>query len=91
MLFHKHRGTATLTVAVPGAGKLVLAGTGIRRQSKRARRAGNVKLEVKPAARAARKLKNAGKVKVRPRLTFSPTGGQPRTRTLRLVLKLEGR
>ena len=90
-LLHKHRGTATLTVVVPGAGELVLAGGKIRRQTRSAEQAGTVKLQAKPTSKAARKLRRDGKAKVRPRLTFTPAGGHPGSRKLRFTLKLKGR
>src|SRR4051794_12698768 len=87
----RQEGTATVIAKVPGVGKLRVAGYGIEQLSKRARDSGKLKLPIKPTSATRRKLERAGSVKVKPRFTYRPPGGDPRTRSMRLTLKLNGR
>ncbi len=93
-------GAATLSVKLPGAGKLELVGTAksgkrkikVGRVVLTANKAGTFKLRLKPSAAAKRLLRKKGKLKVKVKLTFSPTGGTPKssTRTVTLKLKKQG-
>jgi len=83
------KGTAILTVAVPGPGKLVLEGKGITKRTRKSRRPGTVKLFVKPAKVAKRKLRETGLAKVKVAVTFTPNGGDPKTLSANLTLKLK--
>lgn len=83
-------GTASLTATVPGPGKLALKGGGVKKLGKAAKRAGKVKLVVKPAGKSIAALQDKGKAKVTVKVTFTPNGGDPRTRSIRLTLKLAG-
>jgi hypothetical protein len=80
------RGTAILPVTVPGAGTLALTGKGVVRQQASTSRARSgkaeavastrtVKLLVKPNGKAKGKLSRRGKAKVKPVVTFTPSGG----------------
>ena len=84
---NKKRGTAKLTVNVPGPGALELAKT---RKVKGAGGAveaeGAAKLRIKPKGKAKRKLDDGGKTKVKAEVTFTPDGGTPSTRTKRVKL-----
>jgi hypothetical protein len=84
----RRRGTATLTVTLPGSGSLVLGGSGVRRQTRRVRQAGKVNLPISPRRKTARKLKSTGSAKVRVKVTYTPTGGDPSTRLVQVLLKL---
>jgi hypothetical protein len=92
--FNKENGTAQLTVDVPGPGNLALGGNGVVKKrlggasaSKAVGAAGKVSLLIKAKGRKKQKLNDNGKVTVRPKITFSPTGGTPATQTKRIVLK----
>lgn len=82
---NKNKGTALLTVDVPGPGKLELSGTGIKPQrslgggrlSKQVDKAGPVTLVVKAKGKKKKKLSNTGKVKVKAQVTFTPAGDAP--------------
>jgi hypothetical protein len=94
---NKRRGTAVLTVRVPNSGELALAGKGVKRVSAaRARLAktvtapGKVKLKVRPKGKVRRKLNSSGKAAVRAKVTFTPTGGDPRTKSIRVKLRKLG-
>lgn len=54
-----------------------------------ARRAGKVKLTVKPKGKVSRRLRRTQRAKVRARVTYTPRGGVPRTKAkvVRLVRK----
>jgi hypothetical protein len=82
-------GTATLTVTLPDPGKLVLAGKGVKKVTKTAKKAGSVQLPVAAAGQARKKLKETGKVKLPAKLTFTPSGGSARAQSKSLTLKLE--
>jgi Tol biopolymer transport system component len=86
---NKRRGTAILPVRIPGPGKLVLFGKGVKRKAKHAAQAGKVRLKVKPKGKAKRKLREHHSAKVKAKVTYAPTGGKLRTKekTVRLVRK----
>ena len=67
-------------MSIPGPGQLALTGGGIKKQSRSASAAGDVKLTVRPNGGKKRKLDKTGKVKVRATVTFTPTGGEPSSR-----------
>jgi hypothetical protein len=97
----QQKGTATLSVDVPGPGILDLSGKSVK--SQRAARiaraigarpvaaAGTVVLKVKAKGKARRKLRKTGKAKVKLSLTYTPTGGQPKIQTLHVKLVRTGR
>jgi DNA-binding beta-propeller fold protein YncE len=90
---NKRRGTATLTVNVPGPGQLALAGKGLKQvqaaaAGNRASAAGTVRLLVKTKrGKKRRKLNSKGRVKVKPKVTYTPVNGDPNTkaRPIKLV------
>jgi hypothetical protein len=92
---NKKKGTATLTVDVPNPGELALSGRGVKAQragggavaSKTVTAAGTVKLLIKAKGKKKRKLNKTGKVKVYPKVTYTPTGGDPSKQSKRLKLK----
>jgi len=53
----------------------------------RAVRTGAVKLLIRAKGRAKAKLDRTGRVKVKAIVTFTPTGGSPRTQTKRVKLE----
>jgi hypothetical protein len=94
---NKNKGTALLTVDVPGPGKLELSGAGVKPQrslggariSKEVDKAGPVTLKIKAKGKKKAKLADRGKVKVKANITFTPTGdlpGVPSTETKPLKL-----
>ena len=84
---NKKKGTATLPVSVPGAGKVALKQTStVTGATKTANAAGTVKLTVKARGKAKKALKKKGKLNVRASVTFTPTGGQPITETTKVKL-----
>jgi virginiamycin B lyase len=84
---NRKRGTAKLTVNVPGPGELELAKTRkVKRAERRAEAEGSVKLPVKPKSRAEQKLHRKGKTKVNTKVTFAPDEGETGTQAKRLKL-----
>jgi hypothetical protein len=90
---NKKKGTAKLIVIVPGPGRVALARTkALKGAAKTARKAGNVTLPIKLRGKAKGKLtrftgkRGVGRVKVKARVTFTPTGGAALTLTRRLTL-----
>jgi hypothetical protein len=90
------KGTAAVSVTVPGPGSLALSGKGVRAQqaSGRAPRAaktvaaaGPVKLVVKAKGRKRAKLEETGRVKLRASITYLPTGGSPETQQQKVKLR----
>jgi hypothetical protein len=73
----ERKGTAKLTVKVPGPGDFELRGKGIKTASKDVPHAGKVKLAVKPTGTAKQKLNQTGEAKVRAAVTYTPDGGIP--------------
>lgn len=91
---NKKNGTATLQVAVPGAGT-VTAVDAKKKSPKRIKQAtaaavsvGTVTLKLKPTGSGRKTLKKTGKLRFKALLSFTPTGGTTGTATLSGKLKL---
>jgi glucose/arabinose dehydrogenase len=85
---NKKKGTAKLTVIVPGPGDLELAKTRkVKGTEKGAEAEGKVKLPVKPKGKARKRLNAKGKAKVKAEVTYTLTGGEPNAKTKKLKLK----
>jgi hypothetical protein len=83
---NKKRGTAVLPVTVPGAGTLSLSGRGVAGQQA-STSASTVKLRVKGKGKKRERLNQTGKVKLNLAITYSPAGGEPSTRSIKVKLK----
>jgi hypothetical protein len=89
---NKKKGTATLTVTVAHAGELTGAGKGVNVAnaaviSKTVSAPGSVQLLIKAKGKKKKKLNSTGKVRVKPKITYTPTGGEPGTRSVKVKLK----
>ncbi|HEY1354858.1 MAG TPA: choice-of-anchor Q domain-containing protein, partial [Solirubrobacterales bacterium] len=87
---NKKKGTATVAVIVPGPGAVRLVGSKkVKKAGKTAKAAGTVKILLKAKGKALKALNRKGKVKVKAKFSFTPTGGTiaSRTKTLKLVKK----
>ncbi len=89
------RGTATLTVNVPGAGELTVGGRGVaqQRSSRQARAPARavgppwqVSVTIKPRGKAKKRLAKRGKLTLKATITFTPTGGSANSETKRVKL-----
>ena len=72
---------------IPHAGTLRLTGRGIRQLARSLSRAGTVKLTIKAQPSIARTLRRTGKATVIVRVTYTPTGGDPNTKSKKLTLR----
>lgn len=89
-------GSATLSVKLPGAGKLDVLGTAKVGKKKvtvghvvvNAAKGGTFNVTLKPSGAAKTALKDSGKLNVSLKLTFSPSGGTAKTSTSSLTLKM---
>jgi hypothetical protein len=85
---NKKKGTAVLTVNVGSPGTLAVSGKKIKKRSKAAKAAGNVRLPIVPKGKAVKALRRTGKAKVQVQLVYTPTGGTPSALTRKVQLKL---
>ena len=89
-------GGATLSVKLPGAGKLDVLGTAKAGKKKitvghvvlNAGKGGTFSVTLKPSAAAKTVLAEKGKLSVTLKLTFSPTGGTENSSTSQITLKM---
>lgn len=84
--FNRKNGTATLRVALTGAGRLDIYGKGVA-NAQRKRASGTVKITVRSSGKARIKLKNSGKAKVKATVSYTPEGGKAIKRRKTIVLK----
>lgn len=76
----RSKGTALLAVEVPGPGTLALAGKGLRaRKPRQVSGPGEISVLLAAKGKWKRALARKGSVKLEARVTFVPTGGDPRT------------
>lgn len=89
---NKKKGTATLTLNLPNPGELTGSGKGVKVAnaaviSKTVSAPGKVKLTIRAKGKKMTTLNETGKVEVRPKITYTPTGGDPSTQSLKVKLK----
>lgn len=84
---NRRNGSAVLFVRVPGPGRVILKGRGVRRLARGVPRAKRVRLPVKPKVRLRHFLKRHGKGRIRVEVTFRPVGGVPRSIEKVIVLR----
>jgi hypothetical protein len=90
---NKKKGTATLTITVAHAGEVTGSGKGVKVAnaaviSKPVSGPGSVQLLIKAKSRKKkRKLNSTGRVTVKPKITYTPTGGETATKAVRVKLK----
>lgn len=80
-------GTAILFVRVPGPGRVILHGRGIRRVVRVVHRAKRLRLVVRPKVRLMHYLKRHRKGRIRVLVTFRPDEGDPATIERPIALK----
>jgi hypothetical protein len=89
---NKKNGSATLKATVPNPGELTVAGKGVKAAnvagiSKTVSAPGSVRLLIKAKGGKKKQLNSTGKVKVKPKITFTPAGGDPATQSMKVKLK----
>jgi hypothetical protein len=90
---NKKKGTARQRVTVPNPGTLRVSGKDVKAASAGARAAvtvpaagGTVQLPIRAKGKRKRELNSTGKVKVKPTITYTPSGGTPLTRKPKVKL-----
>jgi carbon monoxide dehydrogenase subunit G len=84
--FNRKKGTATLRVAVTGAGRLDVYGKGVA-NAQRKHVQGTTKITVRSSGKARIKLRSSGKAKVKATVSYTPEGGKAIKRFKKIVLK----
>lgn len=89
---NKKKGTATLNLTLPNPGVLTASGNGVKASSagaviSKSVPAGPVKLVIRAKGKKRKTLNETGKVKLRVAITYTPTGGEPSTRSVKVKLK----
>jgi V8-like Glu-specific endopeptidase len=84
------RGSAVLSLEVPGPGQLTLSGAGLRRATKSVPAAGVFRLAVRPSGSARRELRASGSIRVQANIAYAPSGGSAASKSRSLVLRLRG-
>lgn len=90
-------GKATISLKLPGAGKVVMTGKAKAGKKKikvgkvtlNAAKAGTFNLTLNPSAAAKKALQKTGSLKVNLEITFTPTGGSAKTTKTVVTLKLK--
>ena len=87
----KPNGTALLALTLPNPGDLRVSGKGVkgsvRAVSAKSVNAGNAKVVIRAKGKKKQRLDDNGKVAVRPKITFTPTGGVANTETKKVRLR----
>jgi virginiamycin B lyase len=83
---NKKKGTALLTVPTVWPGRVIAAGKGVKRTSRRAGGVGKVKLLIRAKRKKLRRLNRAGRVRLRVRVTHRPAGGTATSKRKRIRL-----
>jgi hypothetical protein len=89
---NKRKGTATITANLPNAGELIASGQGVKAAgvaaiSKTVTAPGAATLVIRAKGKKKAKLNDTGKVKLKPTITFTPTGGTASTLSTKVKLK----
>jgi hypothetical protein len=84
--FNRRKGTATLRIAVTGAGRLDVYGKGVANAGRK-HVSGTAKIVVRTSGKARIKLRNTGKARVRATVAYTPEGGKAIKRRKTIVLQ----
>jgi hypothetical protein len=87
---NKNKGTATVTLNLPNPGQLTGSGGGAKvsgvATTSKAVPPGSAKIVIRAKGKKKATLNETGKVTVKPKITYTPTGGDPGTRKLKIKL-----
>lgn len=84
--FNRRKGTVRLILRVPGPGTVELRGKKVRAVKHKVKKAGRTTVTVRPKRMQLKILKHRHREHVRFKLTYTPTGGYPRHRSIGLTL-----
>jgi DNA-binding beta-propeller fold protein YncE len=85
---NRHKGTARLAVDLPPDGLLAVTGKGIA--PKRTSASGRRRIAIRATGKKKGRLEETGRVSVRAKLTFTPSGGPAVSQVTPVTLKLRG-
>lgn len=89
---NRRRGTATVAVNIPNPGELTVSGKGVKgaiaagANTAQAVSPGSATLKIKAKGQQLQKLNSTGKVKLKPTIIYTPTGGTAGTQQLKVKL-----
>jgi hypothetical protein len=83
---NRHKGNATLTFDLPNPGTISGSGGGAKVAKSKTVAAGKAKLKVKARGLKSRTLNSDGKVKLKLQVIYTPTGGDPKAKKLKVKL-----
>jgi hypothetical protein len=89
---NKKKGTATLSLNLPNPGDLAASGKGVgaisasRAAVSKSVDAGTAQLLIKAKGKRRATLNATGKVKLKPKITYTPTGGSPSSQSVKVKL-----
>jgi hypothetical protein len=78
--------SSTLTLTVNAPGKVKVQGKGLQTTTVSVT-PGNVKIKLKLTPKEKEKLKEKGKLTIKVKVTYTPTGGTPITKTIKVTVK----
>jgi len=82
-----NKGIGFLPVTLPGPGKILLAGPKLKQVKRTVATQGKLKLKVRlKGRRNLKQLHRRGKIRPKLRVTYTPTGGSPRTKKRQVTL-----
>jgi hypothetical protein len=84
-------GTSTVTLNVSAPGTVKVSGKGVKPSSIKVSAAGDVKVKVALTPAEKKLLNKKGKVTLKVTITYTPTGGSPITKTVKIVVKKKGK
>jgi hypothetical protein len=88
---NRKKGTANLALNLPNPGELTASGNGVKAASgaltSKSVGAGEAQLLIKAKGKKKRKLNETGKVKLNVAVTYTPTGGDPSSQSVKVKLK----
>jgi hypothetical protein len=84
------RGRVVVTASLPGGGRYVVAGKGVRKLVRHPGHKGTFRVAIRAAGAGLSALRKNGRFATEIRVTYEPTGGVPRTRSRRIVFRLIG-
>lgn len=85
---NRSNGTGTLTVQVPTAGTLTLAGKSVAKGKRTAKGPKTLKLKVRAKGKAKSRLRASGKARLKLKIAFQATSGASFAKAKRVTLKL---
>lgn len=84
---NKKNGTASVDVNVPNPGQLALSGNGVKSQQASPDAPGEIELLIRATGKKKKKLNRKGEVKINPTITYTPTGGDASSQSIKVKLK----